>query len=308
MFNELPNTPTAGVNVTLEELLALNNKAVMAIKPSKVQADGAGQHISKIRGRGMDFSEIRGYQAGDDIRHMEWRVTARTGKPHIKLYQEERERPIFLICDFNPSMYFGTKQRFKSALLAELAAILAFSASQHGDRVGGILFSGDDVKELRPRARKEGLLPLLKGLSDFTFKKQQKNLGLSEVLKILRRVAKPGSLIFILSDFNTSGDDLPNIITRLQQHSDVVAYHIVDTLEKNAPIPGNYAMTDGTNELLLNTFDGIIRKNYHALYEKKIATLEPLFKPHHFIEIPTDINLSKLSLSAVNAFAFGSRQ
>ncbi len=111
---------TKGVTAELSELIALQRYAQKAhYYPVGRAAKGSGHHLSKLRGRGMDFSEVRNYQAGDEIRHMEWRVTARTGKPHIKLYQEERERPVVLVIDFNPSMYFGTRLAFKSVVAAQ---------------------------------------------------------------------------------------------------------------------------------------------------------------------------------------------
>ncbi len=307
MLNELPQNPTPGVNVTLDELLALNHKNGLYLKPTRVISDNAGHHLSKVRGRGMEFSEIRGYQAGDDIRQMEWRVTARTGKPHIKLYQEEKERPVYLVVDFNPSMFFGTKQAFKSVVCARLAAMLAFSASHHGDKVGGIIFSGDKISELKPKARKQGLLPLLKTLSDFSFNMPQSAKPLSEVLLSIRRVAKPGSLIIILSDFNLLDEEAKALIARLNRNSDVIGFHIADVIEKTAPLPGYYAMTNGDEELILNTRDKNLRQRYQLLYQDKIQLLKPLFKSQFFFELTTETDLSTLVLDNLMRSSFGGR-
>ena len=132
---------TYGVTAELNELIALQRYAQIGHYRPKGRSLRAGQHLSKLRGRGMDFAEVRHYQAGDEIRHMEWRVTARTGRPHVKLYQEERERPVIILADFSPSMYFGTRLAFKSVVAARLAALLAWTVVKQGDRVGGLLFS-----------------------------------------------------------------------------------------------------------------------------------------------------------------------
>ncbi len=131
---------TDGVSVELNELIALQRYARRVNYKPLYSAVQAGNHLSKLRGRGMDFAEVRNYQAGDEIRHMEWRVTARTGRPHVKIYQEERERPVVILTDFNPSMYFGTRIAFKSVVAARMAAMIIWTAVKQGDRVGGLFF------------------------------------------------------------------------------------------------------------------------------------------------------------------------
>jgi len=117
-------------------------------------------------GRGIDFEETRIYQPGDDIRTMDWRVTARTGKPHTKVYREERERPTFFLVDYNPSMFFGSKVAFKSVIAAKTAAILAWAAAREGNRVGGLVFSGNLLRTTPLKASSHGVLPLLKSLAN----------------------------------------------------------------------------------------------------------------------------------------------
>lgn len=296
----IKSTAIPGVNITLEELLRLQNTPLVTMKPAKVLALQSGQHLSRLRGRGMDFSEVRRYQSGDDIRHMEWRVTARTGNPHVKLYHEERERPVFLVVDFNPSMFFGTKVAFKSVIAARFAAMLGFSASHHGDRVGGVVYSGSEIKEIKPRARKQGVLPLLNTLSEFSFLHHQKDAAtpMSEVLLQLRRVAKPGSLVFFLSDFNHFDTQAQAALSRLQRHTDIVAYLLSDCLEKTPPRAGHYPVTDGINEAIINTKDDGFCKHYSLVYQHKIEKIKPLFKPGQFIELGTDSDLQALLANA----------
>lgn len=288
-------TSLPGINITLDELLHLEDPHLLTLKPPKVKALEGGHHLSRIRGRGIDFSEVRNYQAGDDIRQMEWRVTARTGQPHVKLYHEERERPVFLVVDFNHSMFFGTKIAFKSVIAAKFATLLGFAASKLGDKVGGIVFSGDEINDFRPKARRQGILPIVKALSDFSFKSEQsKARPLSNVLLQLRRVSKPGSLIFIISDFSHFDEDAKQMMQRLQKHCDIVGYHLVDPMEKNPPKPGSYAISDGTHEMRIDTSKETFREKYRLFYQAKLKKLSPLFKPGHLIEVSQEMNLTLL--------------
>lgn len=157
-----------GVIAELNELIDLRRYAQSIRYQPEGRAIRAGNHLSKLRGRGMDFAEVRNYQAGDEIRHMEWRVTARTGRPHVKIYQEERERPVVILADFNPSMIFGTRVAFKSVVAARLAAMLVWTVIKQGDRVGGVFFSATEHSEFTPRGRDSGALPMLAALSQYT--------------------------------------------------------------------------------------------------------------------------------------------
>lgn len=258
---------TQGIDVSVAELIALAQYA----KKVRYQPDGyarrAGQHLSVLRGRGMDFSELRAYQAGDEMRHMEWRVTARTGRPHVKLYQEERERPIILFTDFNPSMYFGTRLAFKSVLAAKLAALIAWTAVKQGDRLGGLIADANTHHEFMPKGREAAVLPFLSRLSAYT--KTQPKLEatpkpLSETLLRLFRVLRPGSTVVLISDFYALDEQAFEHLSRLRQHNNVLFYHIVDPIERKPPRPAVYAMTDGRHDLMLDLGQQAIRDAYEA--------------------------------------------
>lgn len=288
-----------GVIAKLSELIALQRYAQNVAYRPDGYAVRTGNHVSKVRGRGMDFSETRNYQAGDEIRHMEWRVTARTGRPHVKVYQEERERPVFILVDFNPSMYFGTRVAFKSVVAARLAAIIAWTAAKQGDRVGGFVFSETTHHEITPRTRRAGVLPLLAALSHYTkkmvsvmssppaFNSNESDEDMTETKKILptqnrslnhallrlRRVAKPGSIIVLISDFYHLNSDNEHQLSRLAQQCDVLAYHVCDPLELSPPAPQQYAITDGQDDLLLDTTLDAARFSYQFYCEQRITTL-----------------------------------
>ncbi len=153
----------AATRVTVEDLIELQRHAgkIDLTHARSARARLAGNHLSRFRGRGMDYQESRAYQAGDDARSMDWRVTARTGKPHVKLYQEERERPVVLFLDLNPGMFFGSRGMLKSVVAARAAALIAWAAAAHGDRIGGLLFNGGYC-DLQPRGGKHGVLRLIR--------------------------------------------------------------------------------------------------------------------------------------------------
>lgn len=288
----------SGISVELHELIALQQYAQMVYKPQNSRAKGMGNHASKLKGRGMDFDEVRSYQAGDDIRHMEWRVTARTGMPHIKLYREECERPVILVTDFNPSMYFATQVAFKSVIACKLAAMIAWTAVKHGDRVGGLLYSPQKHLELKPKGRNQGVLPLLKALSEFSqqlpadFEQAPMNLALQR----LRRVAMPGSLVYLLSDFQAFDDQAKNLLSRLSQHLDIVAFNIKDTLELQAPKPGCYAISNGKTEVLLDTRQPTIRNDYQHHFTTQQAQLQHFFKQYAIplVTVMTSDNIKEI--------------
>ncbi len=275
---------TQGVAVELSELIALQQQACTVNYGSNAYAARVGNHLSKLRGRGMDFSEARNYQAGDEIRHMEWRVTARTGRPHVKVYQEERERPVVILTDFNPSMHFGTRIAFKSVVAARLSALLAWTAAKQGDRVGGIVFSAVAHNEFMPRSRQSGVLPLLAALSRYSYehnpasKRMPDSRSLSHALLRLQRVAKPGSILVLISDFYNMDADGEEHLSRLSRHNDILAYHVCDPLELSPPKPALYAITNGKQKLLLDTTLDAVRFSYQFQCDQRITDLQSAFK------------------------------
>lgn len=267
---------TQGVWVELNDLIALQRFAQRVKYKPKGAALRAGSHLSRLRGRGMDFAEVRNYQAGDEVRHMEWRITARTGRPHVKLFQEERERPVVLITDFNPSMYFGTRHAFKSVVAAELAAMIAWTVVRQGDRIGALLFSSKTHEEFIPRAREKAVLPLLASLSDYTKIRRydEESRPLSDSLIRVRRVVRPGSIIVIISDFYTMDDESIKQLSRLRSHNDILAYQIVDPLEIAPPKPQQYPLTDGSQSLLLDTRVRSVNEAYLHYCEHRHLALQ----------------------------------
>lgn len=259
----------SGVWIGMDELiqLGLKARAIRLESRRQVAYAQAGRQLSLVRGRGIDYQESRAYQPGDDIRHMDWRVTARTSRPHTKLYREERERPVIVMVDLNPSMFFATRCAFKSVTAARAAALIGWAAVQQGDRIGAFLFGCYGHQELAASGGRRGILRLIRELSAWTapgdgFPADSPSQGLGAALQRLRRVARPGSLVVILSDFYALDQDSERHLSRLRQHNDVVACQIADSVELKAPPPGRYAITDGLQTQVLDTYSRLARDRY----------------------------------------------
>lgn len=268
----------------------------------------AGQHNSRFRGRGMDYSESRQYHPGDDVRNIDWRVTARTGKTHTKVYIEERERPVFIMVDFSPSLYFGTKSTYKSVLAAEAAALLAWTAVQHGDRVGGVFVFNNQVIDLKPKASRRGALSMINALSnatraDFSYNQpSQINRGLQH----LNAVVHPGSLVFLFSDFYRIDQHTRKFLSRIRQHNDIVACQLLDPIELNPPESGRYMITDGGEHqkfAVLNTTSRSTRQKYNQHFHDRQSKFKKMALS---LDIPVIRLVNGENLMDVMSGVFGS--
>jgi uncharacterized protein (DUF58 family) len=240
-----PRSEADSVRVALSRLIALRrDAAAIDLAPGRAAARHSGAYHSSFRGRGIDFDEVRIYQPGDDVRSIDWRVTARTGRPHTRLYREERERPLLLWVDQGRSMQFATRGAFKSVIAAEIAALIAWAAVANGDRVGGLLFGGGEHFELRPRSRRDGVLPLLRRLAGGFPAAGGDESELA--LQRLRRVVHPGSLVVLVSDFASGlqGRTAAHL-SELSRHNELVMIEIHDPVELEAPPPGRYPVCSG---------------------------------------------------------------
>jgi uncharacterized protein (DUF58 family) len=255
----VPESISNPANITTADLIALSQKSrALSLKSGMISASQSGDYQSAFKGRGMEYDESRLYQAGDDIRNMDWRVTARTGKAHTKLFSEERERPVHIWVDFRTPMFFATRGKFKAVIAAELASLFAWTANRQGDRVGGVVFSNTIHHELKPQRGKSAVLRLIKHMvehpaweqSDLVENKQQ---GMLHSLINLRRMIRPGSLVILLSDFRGFDKQSRSHLIRLRQHNELIMVHIYDWLEEFLPPPGNYRMTNGEQELVFDT-------------------------------------------------------
>nr|WP_233998442.1 DUF58 domain-containing protein [Pseudoalteromonas sp. T1lg48] len=235
-----------GHSLALKELTYYKTKTQLldlAVR-KRIRSPHSGQYLAPHKGRGMEFAEVRHYQSGDDVRSIDWRVTARTGEAHTKLFQEEKERPVLMLVDFSASMHFGSQLLFKSVQAAHLAALIAWSACARGDKLGALVFNDQQHHEFRPQSRDKAVLRVFHGLLDSH--KQQQTLSSSATgtdllrqLQRLNQLAKPGSTVYLLSDFAIlQHDDNPAIereLQRLARHCEVVACVISDPFEQHLP-------------------------------------------------------------------------
>lgn len=267
----------------LTELKGINLELNLSGR-KKALATLAGSHYSAFRGRGIDFDESRIYQPGDDIRNIDWRVTARTGRTHTKVFREERERPVYLMVDQRHSMFFGSKTAFKSVVAARIAALLAWSVLKQGDRIGGFLFNDDSVQEVRPSKGKRGIQSFFRLLIQFNQALELQPAGqrsmehsLSEALAGLNQVVRPGSLTVLISDFRPLSDDASHWLSLLRNKSDVLAIQIADPMERQLPKAGLYGFSDGDRHLRLNTAPQPVRQRFAIRYVEQQAALKQVF-------------------------------
>jgi uncharacterized protein (DUF58 family) len=262
--------PARGAYADLAELIALRFPArqLRLTRRNRALSALAGPNKSNFRGRGIDFEEVRNYQAGDDIRTIDWRVTARTGVAHTKLFREERERPVLVAVDQREGMFFGSRHCFKSVLAAQLASLVAWSALDSGDRVGGLVFNGVDHRDIRPRRSRRTVLALLSQVAEYNRAlplppAPGPGTPFADMLANLRRIARPGSSVFIISDFRGSGEALAREhLFQLAQHTEITAIACSDPLEAELPRAGRYTVTDGAGRSELYTADRRLRRDY----------------------------------------------
>lgn len=268
--------PARGAYTELPDLISLRFPAKQLVLTRKRRALSAlvGPNKSNFRGRGIDFEEVRLYQPGDDIRTIDWRVTARTGNAHTKIFREERERPVLVVVDQRASMFFGSSHCFKSVLAAQLAGLIAWSALDGGDRIGGLVFNGSEHRDIRPRRSRKTALALLSHVVDYNAALPAETTdgheSFSNMLVNLRRIARPGSAIFLISDFHGADQDTAREqMFQLSQHTEITAIACADPLEGELPRGGHYAVTDGDQRSELHTGDRNLRSKYHLEFEQR---------------------------------------
>ncbi|MCL7944981.1 DUF58 domain-containing protein [Marinobacter sp. ATCH36] len=278
-----------GTHISLPELIRLQADARALKLPAArpVRSRQAGLQRSPRRGRGMAFAEVRQYQPGDDIRSIDWRVTARRQSPHTKLYEEERERPVLLLCDLGPSLFFASTGAYKQVRCAQLAGILAWLALWSGDQVGGIVFNGRELSVQRPARRKKSVLRLLDTLAqqqrvspDDRGLQQavEKGCDLDTALREARRVAHTGSRIFVISDFLNITGDTSRLLGALARHNTVSALRVIDPLELKLPDSGRFAIASEDGPVWFDSSNPRFKQAYAEKVRQHTEALEECFR------------------------------
>ena len=236
----------------------------------------SGEYHSAFKGRGMSFSEVRDYQYGDDVRNIDWNVTARTGSPHVKIFEEERELTVMLLIDMSPSAYFGTVNQLKNEMMTEICAVLAFSAIQNNDKVGVAFFSGEVEKFIPPKKGKQHILRIIRELIDFEPKGSDTNIGAT--LEYFNNIVKKRSICFILSDFLSMGYESP-LRVAARRH-DIIGVNIIDPREESLPNVGLIRARDAETGQIrwIDTASRRLREKYERWHQEHVDYFESAFR------------------------------
>jgi uncharacterized protein (DUF58 family) len=253
----------------------------------------SGGERTRFRGRGMDFEEVRLYQPGDDIRSIDWRVTARTQVAHTKIFREERERPVFMLVDQRSPLFFGSTRCFKSVMAAHIAALLGWAALANGDRLGALVFGDYSQRDVRPRRSKHAVLELLHQLQDYNHRLTSPVTPepvatasgqiptantLTDMLADARRIAKPGCALFIISDFHDLDGHAEQQLFELARHTDVTLIHVYDQLERELISNAALTISNGRERLQLAANEKAFQQAYKHQFDQQLQLLSSLCK------------------------------
>lgn len=267
---------------SLESLLSQQQSArlLQQITRYRKATKQAGNHQVRQLGRGMEFAESRPYSPGDDIRSIDWKITARTGEAHTKLYEEERERPVLLWCDLRPTMFFATQGQFKSVVMTEVASLLAWKSWLDGDRVGGVLLNSEGEQQIRPARNKSKVLQFLNQLADSSQRHAEivhsGEVSLAKSWERLRRVLSPGSQVILLSDFRGIDLDAERQLRRIAKRSTVTLISISDPFEHQLPQKTQLKLSDGLRFLRLDTAKNSLVEEYEKNDQSHLERLKKL--------------------------------
>jgi uncharacterized protein (DUF58 family) len=262
------------------ELVKLGAKSYTLSMTSRRRVVSAvnGERNSPFRGHGMEFKEVRQYVSGDDVRYIDWRVTARTGAPHLKVFAEERERSVIICVDANAAMQFGTRGTFKSIQAARAAALLGWRANDNNDLVGASVFGNipDGMQFFAPLRSRKSLWQMLKLLSSKDDLKQPIVVTLEDTLKHLNKAAPTGALIFIISDFINLTAGLEKQLGSLRKRCEVILLPVNDPVDSTIPPIGSILFSGLSGQVFVNTDSDTGRRIYQKQWEKNKADLEEM--------------------------------
>lgn len=248
----------------------------------------SGEYHSAFKGRGMSFSEVRSYHYGDEVRDIDWNVTARTGEPHIKVFEEERELTIMLLVDVSPSVFFGTGEQWKNQWIAELCAVIGFSALQNNDKVGLILFSDKVEMYIPPKKGRQHLLRIIREL--LYFEPQGKTTDINVALEYVTNVIKKKCIAFVMSDFISK--NFESSLRLASRRHDVIGMHVHDPAESMLPNAGLVRMKDAeTGKIkMVDTSDPVVRHAFAVAYADRLLSFKDQFKRNQsdIITLTTD--------------------
>ncbi|MES2708017.1 MAG: DUF58 domain-containing protein [Verrucomicrobiota bacterium] len=271
--------PQPGVYTSLAELTALQFRAkgFSFLPRQPIHSLLSGRHASRLRGRGLNFEEIRRYQPGDDIRQIDWKVTVRTRRTHSRVYTEERERSVLLLVDQRITMFFGSVKNMKSVTAAEAAALAAWRVLAQQDRIGALVFNDSAVTEIRPQRSRTTVMRILQAVVERNRALSVEagispNAGMfNEALRRCGRLAKHDCLICIISDGHGQNEESRQLLTRIAQHNDVLSAFIHDPLEADLPDAGPLVFGDGAGQMEVDTGSRKLRGDFRDDFAQQRA-------------------------------------
>lgn len=298
--NTLNNKNSSTVYADLNELRRLKYLAKgFSFSPNQPANSAlSGKNASKLRGRGLNFEELRHYRPGDDIRSMDWKVTQRTGKPHIKVFTEERERNVFLAIDQRMTMFFGSSNKMKSVIAAELSALIAWQISDSGDRIGAIIYNDEQTKVIPAKRGKQHVVNLLSevlkknhelSIKNTTQQQVDDSDSYNKMLATLNKVSSHNGLIILIGDGHGFNEKSTDFIKQLRQHNEVIACHIFDPLELKLPKMSQMIVSDGVQQIQFSSEQKQIQKKYQIEIARQLESYVKAAKKYRIplIEIDT---------------------
>ncbi len=267
-----------GTHTQLSDLLALRFQKHAANTPSRARVVGnrAGAKLSKIKGRGVDLAEVRAYQPGDDVRSIDWRVTARTNGPHTKIFREERERPTLVVVEQTQNMFFGSKARLKSVCAAEIAARIAWQTLEAGDRVGGVVVANNELQVHRPYRTSKSVARFLNDLAATNQSLQRSgkaNQSMLDVMLRVRRLATHNFRVVLIGDFSGDIAQWRDHMQGIARSNQLLAIHIYDPMEQLLPPSDYYQVTANQKRIAFFSGDPKVRARYEERHRARTEAL-----------------------------------
>ena len=282
------------VYADLDELMRLRFKAsgFSFLPRQPVHSILSGRHASKLRGRGLNFEELRNYLPGDDTRTIDWKVTARTREPYVRIYTEEKDRPVWLLVDQRISMFFGSRWKMKSVVAAEAAAVSAWRVLSQGDRVGAVIFDDTDLQVIPPHRSEQRVAQILKAVLRKNHALNARSQTppapgmLNRALKHVAAAARHDCLVCIISDGSGIDGETRQYVTRLTEHNDVISVFIYDPMEQAMPSAGPLVFSDGLSQLEFDTDDRALREGYSNDFQDRLSRMQATSRRHAIPLLP----------------------
>ncbi|MGH1372400.1 MAG: DUF58 domain-containing protein [Cellvibrionaceae bacterium] len=292
MAKEAESNDDGSVCVTVSDLVRLQYQArqLPLARSSKIDNVLVGRHRSSVRGRGLDFEELRQYRQGDDIRQMDWKVTNRTRKPHVRVYAEERERPVIVIVDQRLSMFFGSRLMMKSVAAAQMAALVGWKSLAQGDRVGSVIFNDHSISEIPARATRQHLMQTFHSLEDYGRRlktaQQGSSAQLNHALKKVVDHAGHDALIYLISDLDGADERSGEYLSALARRNSVILGFVYDPMEQNLPEGGKLAVSDGQYQVEIDTSDETLRNNFDHQFQARLTQARQFLRARQVPVLP----------------------